>query len=86
VADEASTGPFTISFLPTTATSFSDINGAAFNIQSLNSGDITITSLSAVPERSSLFLMGLALSGIALNALPLLHRRFRIAGFSDPRR
>lgn len=65
VADGASAGPVTMSFLPTTATSFSDIDGDPFNVQLLISGTITVTS-GAVPEPASLSLMALVLSALAL--------------------
>jgi hypothetical protein len=67
VADGASAGPVTVSFLPTTATSFSDINGNTFNIQALNSGTVTLTP-GTVPEPSSLSIMSLALTALALAA------------------
>ena len=65
----ASAGPVTISFSPPTATSFSDINGSPFTIQSLNSGTIALTP-GAVPEPSCLSLLVLALAAVALGARP----------------
>jgi hypothetical protein len=70
VAGGTTAGPVTVSFLPTTATSFSDINGNAFNVQALNSGTITVTA-STVPEPSSLSLAGLSLVGLSLVGLAL---------------
>ncbi len=75
VADGVSAGPVTVSFLPTPATSFSDIDGSLFDIESLNSGTIEVTPGSAVPEPSSLSLIGLALAGLAPTVLTLAARK-----------
>jgi hypothetical protein len=59
-------GPYTISFSPTSVTTFSDANGDLFNIQSLTPGTITVTGAATTPEPSTLSTMGLALAALAL--------------------
>jgi hypothetical protein len=61
----AAAGPDTVSFSPTSGTSFSDINTNLFNIQSLTSGNITVTGAATTPEPSTLATMGLALAALA---------------------
>ncbi len=61
----AAAGPDTVSFSPTSGTSFSDINTNLFNIQSLTSGTITVTGAAPTPEPSTLATMELALAALA---------------------
>ena len=58
-------GPYTISFSPTSVTTFSDANGDLFNIQSLTPGTITVTGAASTPEPSTLATMELALAALA---------------------
>lgn len=67
VANGATPGVFTISFSPSSATSFSDINANAFVADSSNTGTITISAATtAAPEPSTLGILGLAVTALAL--------------------
>ena len=68
VANGAGTGPFTLSFSPSTANSFSDGGGQSLDTDSSATGSITITAaaVSSTPEPSSLSLMALAVIAVTL--------------------